>query len=157
MSWFFIIVGILCVVVITFLITASVTKRHLTGDEIIATINIAEFCLVIIAFLGLSWTQIKRGHVAAEFFVSHFPKRGQRITQVATTVASLFFAVILVWASWVAAMRGYHNKELVVAAGIIMTMWPIRFVLPLGFALYIFTLLFDLKDSLVTLVKGEEE
>ena len=152
-SWSFIIVGVFSLVLLIFLITASVARRKITGDEIIATMNVAEFLLVIITFLGLSWTQIKRGHVAAEFFVTHFSKRAQQITEVAIALGSLVFTVILVWATGADAVDSFVTKKAVATAGTIITVWPIKFILPLGGAFYIFTLLFDLKDSLAALVR----
>ena len=156
-SWFFIIVGMFCLMVIVFLTSANVFSRYLLNDEIIGSITFAEMCLVVVTFIGLSWTQIKRGHVAAEFFVNHFPKRGQQFSEVFINVVSLFFTIILVWASWEIAMTGYHNNETIIATGMQIPMWHLRFVLPLGVGLYVFTLLFNLKDSLVALVKGSKE
>jgi len=139
--------------VIMFYTTASVASRGVLGYEFFGTVNIAEFSLVVITFLGLSWTQINQGHVSAQFFILHFPRRAQVITQVWIAVASLFFAVVLTSATWSSAVQGYTGHEIMIVGSEMVPVWPIRFVLPVGAALYVFTLLFNLRDSLSELIK----
>jgi len=154
LSRFFTILGMLSLLLVAFITTFSVGMRHVTGSEVIASINIAEFGLVIITFLGLSWTQINKGHVAAEFVFDRFSNNWKKILEVFICIISLFYMAILLWASWSIAMYGYDHSETTVATGRIIIIWPIRFVLPVGIFLYGCILLFDLKDSLTKLLKN---
>ena len=153
-SWFFIIITMLSLVIIILLTTVNVSKRYIIGSDIVAVIQINEFLLVAVTFLGLAWTQLKRGHVATEFLFTRLSKRGQQSIEMFISIVCLFLAVLLCWASWLMAVDGYELKETIYAAGTIIPMWQIRFVIPLGVALYILTLLFDFKDSLVELIRG---
>lgn len=146
-------IGTISLVLAVFLITASITRRFFTGRDIVGVINFIEFLLVVVTFFGLGWTQLKRGHVSTGVIVDRLSKVKRVGVEVFGTLITLFFATILIWASWSSAIEAYQAKETAFASGMLISVWQFRFALPIGIALYIAVIIFDLKDGFFQLLK----
>jgi TRAP-type C4-dicarboxylate transport system permease small subunit len=59
---------------IMWLIDANVLMRKLFNQPVTGTLEITEGALVLIIFLGLAFTQRRRGHIRVTLMTRHFPK-----------------------------------------------------------------------------------
>lgn len=140
-------------IAIVLLTTASVGRRYLFGSEIIAVLNIDEFLLVAVTFIGLAWTQLRQGHIATDFLYVRMKERSQLVTSIATAVISIFFASLITAAGWSMALESLRTGESAFSTGAMVPLWPARFIIPIGAGLYVVSLLFNLGDAVAGLVR----
>ena len=156
LSWFMAIVGALSLALIIVIITINVVKREVTGKDLFAVTNFGELLIVITTFFGLAWTQLKGGHVSCAVLFDCLPKRWQRVFEFIVAFISLFFALILLWASTESAIDAYLGGETAFVSGKQLAIWRFRWALPIGIVFYVAVLLYNLKDSFFDiLTKGE--
>jgi C4-dicarboxylate transporter DctM subunit len=91
------------------LVTAHVLSRDLFSRPLVGVVELEELMLVILVFLGMPYTQFKRGHIGVDFLVSRMAKRKQNILSCATSLLSLILFLAIAWQS-VSLSRVYWEK-----------------------------------------------
>ena len=93
--WVYLLVGAGSMLVMIALITVDVILRFLFEHPIMSSYEIVMFLMGIAVFTTLSYTETEKGHVSIELLVSRFPKRVQKILDIAMSILSLgLFALI---------------------------------------------------------------
>jgi len=91
----------------------------------------------IIFLLGAGWTLKHNAHVRIDLISGRLSKRGQAGIDIFGTVFMMLPAcAIIFWFGWQAAMESFRVQEVSGDAGG-LSRWPIKFVIPIGFALLI--------------------
>ena len=140
--------------IIIFLVTGDVIVRFLFGRGIFpGVVEVNEALLVGAAFLGLAWTQIKRGHVYVEFVAQRLSLQGQSILTLFAWVISFFFCCFLAYASWLQAWQQYIAQEARFAGTWLIPIWPPRFILAFSVTLLCLILLIDIITVTGSLIK----
>ena len=94
------IVGMLALLVASFVLTYSVFSRYLFKAATDWQDEVAVFCIVGAVFLAGAWVQAQRGHVGIEAIASVLPRRVDRVRRAAVDVMSLLFCAFFAWKSW---------------------------------------------------------
>jgi len=88
-----------------------------------------------IVMLGASYTLKKNEHVRVDILYMTLSRRGQIILDIAGTIVFMLPACILMgWLSWPFFMQSFSVNEWSSNAGGLLR-WPVKFLVPLGFAL----------------------
>lgn len=135
--------------VMAFLITADVVMRYAFNSPILGTLEITEFMLAAVVFLGLAYAQAQRAHVGVDLLVQKLPPRlAAGVDSVVILLAILIYGLI-VWQSYgnaTQALRTGLESDLLA-----IPHFPFRILVPIGSALLCLELLVTLEERLRTL------
>ena len=100
-----------------------------------AWLEIQWYMFAVIVMLGASYTMKRNEHVRVDIFYMTLTRRGQLWVDILGTLVFLLpTCTILAWLSWPFFMQSFNVNEHSSNAGGLLR-WPIKFVLPAGFAL----------------------
>ncbi len=136
------IIAMILILAMTLLMTADVFGRYI-GKSITFSIELSQFMLVAIIFLGLAWTQSRKGHIQIDLLTSKLGPRNRALVNVAGLMLSVGMMALLTWRSGAQAIVSWQKNEIFCGA-VFITVWPSRIALPVGGALLCVQLLIDL-------------
>ena len=100
-----------------------------------AWLEVQWYMFAIIVMLGASYTLKRNEHVRVDIFYMVLGRRGQLWTDILGTLIFLLpTCIILAWLSWPFFVQSFDTLEASQNAGGLIR-WPIKLVLPAGFAL----------------------
>ena len=92
------------------MVAADILVRKLLGRSLVGAVDVTELAVVIVAFLSIPLTFLRRGHVAVEIVTNALPQRGRTVLEaIGALVGGLLFLTI-----GIASLR---PAQLSVAAG----------------------------------------
>ena len=109
---------------------ADVLGRYLFNAPIHGTMERGQLMLALMVFLSWGYTQIKKGHVNVELFITLFPPRLRLITDLFTTLVTLGLCILIVWQSTIMAIETHRSGEVVFV--IHWPLAPFQLIVPLG-------------------------
>ena len=116
-------------------IVADVLSKWIFNYPLIGTLEVvANYYMVGLIFLPLSYVQRKGSHIAVAIFTDKMAARARAILDIAIGIFLAVYAVGFVWRTGVEAIRKTAEFEYLEATGVLITIWPVRWVLPVGFA-----------------------
>ena len=125
--------------------SADVLGRYLFNAPINGTMERGQLLLALIVFLSWGYTQVKKGHVSVELFISHFPPRLRLITNLFTTLVTLVLFVIIVWQSTIMAFETHKSGEVVFV--IHWPLAPFQLFVPLGGIVFSLVLVMEIIQT----------
>jgi TRAP-type mannitol/chloroaromatic compound transport system permease small subunit len=88
-----------------------------------------------VVMLGASYTLLRNGHVRVDLLYGVLPRRAQLWVDVLGTVLFLLPAMaLLAWMTWPFFLDSFRRDEVSPNAGGLLR-WPVKLLMPLGFAL----------------------
>ena len=100
-----------------------------------AWLEIQWYMFAVIVMLGASYTMKRNEHVRVDIFYMTLTRRGQLWVDILGTLVFLLpTCTILAWLSWPFFIQSFNVNEHSSNAGGLLR-WPIKLVLPVGFAL----------------------
>ena len=124
---------------------ADVIGRYLFNAPINGTMERGQLILALMVFLSWGYTQVKKGHVNVELFISHFPPRLRLITDLFTTLVTLGLFIIIVWQSTIMAIETQQSGEVVYV--IHWPLAPFQLFVPLGGIVLCLVLVLEIIQS----------
>jgi C4-dicarboxylate transporter DctQ subunit len=116
------------------LICIDVALRYVFNRPIVGGIEIIEYALVYITFLGASWAVPRGAHIDIDVCVQAMPKFWQRICVFFSNLISLGVAVVLMVfgasVTWTAYMRAAFKPTVLE-----IPTWIVLLIIPIGSAL----------------------
>lgn len=130
------------------LICIDVALRYVFNRPIVGGIEIVEYALVYITFLGASWAVPRGAHIDIDVAVQSMPKFWQRICAFLSNLISLGVAVVLTVfgasVTWTSYIRGAFKPTVLQ-----IPTWIVLLIIPIGCALLAARFLRE------TIVRGE--
>lgn len=112
----------------------DVTMKNVFGAPIEGNLEIVSvYHMVALVFLPLAIVELKHEHIVVDLLVRLFPSGLRRTTDTIGYLVSAMFFGILAWQTGVDAIEAYQMGEILMTS-ILVTIWPAKFSLPLGFA-----------------------
>ena len=112
----------------------DVTMNNLFGGPIEGNLEIMSvYHMVALVFLPLAIVELKHEHITVDLLVRLFPPRLRRATDCAGYLVSTLFFGMLTWQTGIDAYESWAMDELLMTS-ILITIWPAKFSLPIGFA-----------------------
>jgi TRAP-type C4-dicarboxylate transport system permease small subunit len=126
--------GIAILVAVGVLICVDVGLRYLFNRPIVGSIEIIEYALVYITFLGASWAVPRGAHIEIDVAVRSMPRFWQKVCALLSNLISLGVAVVLTvfgaGTSWIAFSRhAFKPTTLEIPT------WIVLIIIPIGCAL----------------------
>ncbi len=121
-----------CLGLMVFLVVIDVIGRSISGSGLPGTVEINEYLLIIVGFLGIFQTHHEKGHVCVDLLFDKLPP-SVRITLDRINNALIFlFSLLLLYAGtarfWSALQAGETNWF----GAYVVPVWFVRIVVPIG-------------------------
>jgi len=136
-------------VVLMIHVVLNVASRRLRDAPIEGTLEwVGNWYLPIIVLAGLVVAQQSDKHVQAELLFHRAPRAVQFEFRLIAYVLTAALALGIGWYSWEHALE---NMAIGLSAGVIgVTIWPVTFLVPIGFALYAVQIVIDATRLVAT-------
>jgi len=144
--WMYISSAALLIMMLSTVLDGSL--RYLFNLPIAGVIELNEVLIVVIIFLGLSWTQIKGGHVSVELFIKRLPRKHQEIVMVMTLSLALVIFAALTFESSLAAYDAWASGDFRQGA-VRFALWPGKATVALGTLTLCLQLIADILKGIV--------
>jgi TRAP-type mannitol/chloroaromatic compound transport system permease small subunit len=131
---------IVCVFCFTLvlLLTYEVFMRYILSSPTIFSYEVSSMMGVTIGAGGLAYTHLHHGHVRVDVFWRLLSPRGKAIADLISSII-FFYPLIIVMtyisAEW--AWRSFVEGEIMATTYLYPPAWPVRFVMTLGFFMFI--------------------
>ena len=135
--------GALLIYALGALVTLNVILR-VADKSITGLTEYASMALVLIAFLGLAYTEREDGHIRIDIVVSRLSPRVQRVLETITCVLSVPFLIVLV--RWTAQMAQHSYRLGSTTMQTSVDVWIIQMFVPLGLAMWSLAMVMHIKD-----------
>jgi len=116
------------------LICIDVALRYAFNRPLVGGVEIVEYALVYITFLGASWAVPRGAHIDIDVCVQAMPKSWQRVCAFLSNVISLGVAVVLMVfgasVTWTSYIRGAFKPTTLE-----IPTWIVLLIIPIGSAL----------------------
>jgi len=143
-------IGVL--VVMMLLTVADVGMRYVLRHPIVGSVELTEFMMVFVVFLGLAWCAVRGRHVKVDLFLSRFSPRVQAIVDSITYIGSLGIFVIIAWRSLLESFSVWQMH--LVSTILKVPMFPFYWVLTLGCAVLCLVMITNIIQYVAKAVKG---
>lgn len=138
------------------LVSVANALSRTAGKPIGGSIELSAYWFMpILVFLGINVAHRQREHIAAELVYTRMPAPIRREVTFAGDVLVLAFCVACAWFGWQEAMEAKHVGRGTPTSWV--PIWPLTFMVPLGFALFSVQLVRDLLRSIGLLHKPESK
>lgn len=131
-------IGVICnwLVLLACVVSAgNAMVRYAYDTSSNAWLEVQWYMFAVIVMFGASYTLKRNEHVRVDLFYMTLSRRGQLWVDILGTLIFLLpTCAILAWLSWPFFMQSYNVYEHSSNAGGLLR-WPIKLVLPVGFAL----------------------
>lgn len=125
----------LSVALMMFHVMADVAGKYLLHMPVPSTAEVvANYYMIASVFLALAYIEARGSAISVDLIYDNVGERGKAIMRKIGQVGTLAFYVGLGWFSWDIAMRAFRVNESVDGLWRI-TVWPAKFMLPLGLAI----------------------
>ncbi len=99
-------------VLVVFVISLEVILRNLVGRPQTWVIEVAEFSLLFITFLGAAWVLKMDRHVKLDVVLNRLSPKGQGLANIITSMLSAIVCLVITWysalATWDLFQSGVH-------------------------------------------------
>ncbi len=122
-------------------VNIDVLGRYLFNAPLPMTTEVVSaYYMVAVVFLPLAAIEWSDGHISVEIISQFIGETPQRFLMLATgLVAAAYFAGIT-WRTWLVAIRKFEVGEFITGVAV-LSIWPTRFLVPLGCGLIVLVLL----------------
>lgn len=140
------------------LVVADVSLRYLAGSPIRGTIDYVAFLLMpAIVALGFAVAERTGDHIGNPTLLNRLGDSDRRNLVRIGGVLLVAFLVFQIWTSWGRAVDSLESAEFS-PGGLSLPLWPARFVIPVGMALFMLEVVRRLlRDERRTAEPGEEK
>lgn len=146
------------ILLIMFHVVTDVAMREIFAQPIDGTIEIVSFYyMVAVTFLPLAYVAHHEGHIMVELFTRGMRPRSLAFLEGIVGLACLAFTIWLFRETWMSAVESYSTDEMWETSDDLITIWPSRFVLPIGVLLTGIYLIFRTYDDFMVAAGKREQ
>jgi len=140
------VMGVLAAVTIAVMILSTTTdtlSRYLFNYPLSGVFELNEALLVICVYMGLAWTQYKRGHIRVTVLLQRMTNRSLVAMNLLAWSVCLVFVFLVAWQSTIGAWESIRMWEFRWGS-VQMPIWWIKSLIPLGCYMLGFQLIIDI-------------
>lgn len=150
-------IGVVAVALLMLHVVADVAGRYLFDTPVAGTLEaVAFWWMPAVAFLGLAVTQRVGQHIEVHVLTDRLPARFAQVLAVATLCLTMFVVAAIGWYGLEMALDKTAIREAALGA-VHVPIWPARFLVPIGCAVFLCQLLIDTTDQLIRLIRGGDD
>ena len=125
-------------------ITIDVFCKYFFNMPLLWTMDVvASYMIVAIVFLPLAEVERQNSHIRVELLAQQIQGVGRRLIAIFSSLITIIYFGAVTWQTWKDAVRKYEVGEFVMGHANV-TIWPSRFMLPIGCGLLVVLLLYKL-------------
>ncbi|WP_279076408.1 TRAP transporter small permease subunit [Bilophila wadsworthia] len=144
------------IIIMTFIIMFEVCARYFFASPTIWATEVVTIIYGFYIILGGAYTYLKGQHVNIDFLWCRFSRRTQAMVGLFTNLFALLFLAVMVISGWEKALQSYAINE-VQYTPLGSPVWPTKFCLVLGAALFLLQLAAHMLSDIQYLMNGKEE
>lgn len=129
-------IGSSCLAVMMFLTAADVLMRYFFNRPIFGAVEMTEFAMVFVVFLGVGYVALLDGHTSIDIFVLRASPRAQAAIASLVNFICFCFLVLMLWGALMEAKAALSNN--IRSMLLLLPIFP--FVLLMAFGIAIFVL-----------------
>lgn len=99
------------ILAIFFLQNAEIITRKIIGKSIGGSLELSQFSLALIAFCGLAFTEMQKGHVKVEIVTRRLSSKMKEITNILSLVIADICIVFLAYLWWGYTIHSWQIRE----------------------------------------------
>ncbi|NNE52782.1 MAG: TRAP transporter small permease [Sulfitobacter sp.] len=115
-------------------IAMNVVLRNAFGAPIYGLLDLVEYGLLLVTFLGAPWVLSQSAHVVVDLVTGALPASKARILARLMALVGLLASLLMIWYAWEAAAISFARGSKIRTAFIIPEWWVLS-VMPLAFTL----------------------
>lgn len=147
-------IGVVAVALLMLHVVADVTGRYLFNSPVAGTLEaVAFWWMPSVSFLGLAVTQRVGQHIEVHVLADRLPPRVAAALAVVTSCLTMVVVAAIGWYGLAMALDKTAIREAALGA-VLVPIWPARFLVPLGCAVFLCQLLIDTAGHLTRLSRG---
>jgi C4-dicarboxylate transporter, DctQ subunit len=123
--------GIVSIVFMTLAIGYDVTTRYILRQSVGWVLEVSEYLLVYLTFLGTAWVLKNEGHTTIDILVDHLQPKKQAILNVITSCIGAVICFILTWYG-TATTVDLYQRGLIVIEILAIPKFLTTLVIPIG-------------------------
>lgn len=130
------VVVLACMMMLT---VTDVVLRYFFNRPIMASMEITEYMMVIVGFLGLAWCAVKGMHIKVNLIVGRFSERAQAIVDTINHILIIGLCALIASQS---LSEGFAAKEMGIASEITdIVRYPFYWIIVFGYVLLFFVMI----------------
>jgi C4-dicarboxylate transporter DctQ subunit len=94
---FFAVIAKILICVAAVITTADIFLRFFFNKPLMWSIEITEYCLIWITFLGTAWVLRREGHVMVDVIVSRIPTTSRHLLNAILSIIGILMCLLLTW------------------------------------------------------------
>ena len=132
-------VGAYCLFFMTLLVAVHVLSRYFFNFPIPGAVEIIQFTMVCVVFLGFGYGAYNGANVAVEVVMDKLPLKFQRIGAILVNILSGLIVSLIIWQGCVQAIDLYDSKQI---SGVLhIPHYPFFGILVLGYLVFVIVLI----------------
>ena len=116
-------------------ITIDVLMRYFFSLNFVELLEITEYSLLWMTFLGTAWILKNNAHVRSEVLIDRLKPRPKAFLNSVASVISAMLLVSMVWFSAKLTLGDYQADTFIQGGILRVLKWPIEIIIPIGFLL----------------------
>lgn len=149
------VVGAVAVILMMLQIVADVLLKNIISWPIpLTSVFVANYYMVIVAYLPLALTERLSRHISVELVFRHLSAQWQRWWGAVVCLVTGIITAGIAWELWFEAMKKARVGSYIVEQSLSMPTWPSYFVLPVGFGLFTLILFYRVAILVTGMASG---
>ncbi|KAA9032376.1 TRAP transporter small permease [Niallia endozanthoxylica] len=103
-------------------------------------LEVSEYALAFIAFLGSGWLMREEGHLRFEMVIEKLPQKVRSVFEIFGSLVCLLVSLVIVW-SGIEVVMSLYEKGALFESVLQWPRWPLIAAIPVGFSLLAIQLL----------------
>ena len=146
------VVAVVVLVCMMMLTVVDVCLRYFFNNPIMGSMEVTEYMMVIVGFLGLAWCALKGMHIKVELIVGRFSQRAQAVVNIINSLLVMGICGLIASRS---LTEGFVAREMGRQSDITdIVHYPFYWIIVFGYALMFFVILTLLVQNVRKAVKG---
>jgi TRAP-type C4-dicarboxylate transport system permease small subunit len=130
------VIGGIAIIGLMLLVVVDVSLRYLAGSPLRGTIDYVSYLLMpAMVTLGFAVAERNGEHIGNPTLLNRLARPERRNVVVLSGALVIAFLAFQIWAAWGAALESLASEEFS-PGGLGLPLWPARFLIPLGLALF---------------------
>ncbi len=136
-------ISAISVLIMIFSTSIDTIMRFFFNSPIPGMFELNEVLLVICVYMGITWTQMDRGHIRVEVFVWKLPKQARHYINIVAWSVTLIFVTILCIQTYFGFLDSFRIREFRWGS-VQMPIWWAKGLIPIGCLLMMIQLVIDI-------------
>ena len=132
--------------ILMLLVMAHVIGRYILALPIPGSVELIEFLMVLVVFLGFAECAVQRGNVSVDLLVDQLPRKAQAVIDSLTCLLSIGIVSLITWQSAIQVKSLWQSG--LVSGALHIPHYPFAIVMVLGWAVFALVLIAHFFENL---------